>query len=237
MIDNVLPDNSFFTKLSHFENLYNRRYLDRQPIELFFLKNLFAKTNTSLVQVIGGHTCFDLFSTLDSQSEIINYDPFEGYFEKSQHQIDKEKYLFKKYWQFKGKYTHKRKHIKKLEDIKNCNNSVLMISNDTFFPTFRTNKKPSLLIYSHYRDLTVIDPLITKYIPKIHPLLPLRAVSFSMMYFSENTVSDCLPDSIKTYVTDGSFGGCEDVKFINDVKPEKYQNFSNFLHQKNTGKI
>jgi len=231
MIDYDLYDNSFLKKLSHFEKSFKRKYIDRKPNELLFLKNLFTKTNTSLVQVIGGNTCFDLFSTLGgTQSQIINYDPFEGYFEKPKRQIDLEIYLFKKYWQFTGNYTHKRKYIKKLEDIQNLDNGVLMINDDTFFPAFQTNNKPSLLIYSHYRELPCLNSLITEHIPKIHPLLPLRAVSYSMMYFCENAVSDCLPDSMKTLVTNGSFGGCKDVKLISE-RTGKYKNFSAIKNQ------
>ena len=226
MIDHDSHDNSFFSKLTNFQNLYKRNYIDRDPVELLFLKNLFKEKKIRRVQVIGGNTCFDLFSTLDSKSEIINYDPFEGYFEKSQKQVDTEKYFFRKYWKFKGKYTHIRKSVKKIENIENCNNDVLMINDNTFFPTFELNHIPSLLIYSHYRELPCINTLITKYVPKIHPLITLRAVSYTMMYFSKNEISNCLPDNMKTHITNGSFGDCQNVKFIIEKKTKKYQNFS-----------
>jgi hypothetical protein len=63
-------------------------------------------------------------------------------------------------------------------------------------------------------------------VPKIHPLINLRAVSYTMMYFSKNEIPNCLPDNMKTHITNGSFGDCKNVKFIIEKKTKKYQNFS-----------
>ena len=209
-------------RLQEFVAITKHRYTARHDNEILLLHQIWQSLDPKEIVVVGGATCFDLFSSLAGrQCDIFNYDGFENRFNRNESDVKSEIYSLQKFFDFRGKHVLIKKNIYDFKKIKHDSKVVIVNDKQADLGFFGDdlNLWPDTIIMSHFGWVPSIFSMLTN--QSFYDKMPLFAITNSMMCFSRKNIDF---SGIENLGKKQNFGKIQDV-FTMDTRfsPSPYK--------------